>query len=44
MKNLLMFLFIGSLLFSCGPSIKWMDLNHNGIKDPYEDVYLSFDK
>tara|TARA_B110000438_G_scaffold290745_1_gene326868 strand:+ start:1266 stop:3878 length:2613 start_codon:yes stop_codon:yes gene_type:complete len=44
MKNLLMFLFIGSLLFSCGPSIKWMDLNHNGIKDPYEDVDLSFDK
>ena len=39
-----MFLCVGSLVFSCGPSIKWMDLNHNGIKDPYEDVDLSFDK
>ena len=39
-----MFLFICSLLFSCGPSIKWMDLNHNGTKDPYEDIDLSFDK
>ena len=43
MKSLHMFLFVWHLVFSCGPTTKWKDLNNNKIKDPYENTDLSFE-
>ena len=43
MKNSLIFLFVGSLVFSCGPASKWRDLNNNGTKDLYENTDFSFE-
>ena len=43
MKSLHMFLSVWLLVFSCGPTTKWRDLNNNKIKDPYENTDLSFE-